>query len=416
MNENLRVNGRRLWQSIMAMAEIGATAKGGSCRVTLTDEDKAGRDLFRQWCEAAGCTVSVDVMGNMFARRPGRDNTRPPVAAGSHLDTQPHGGKFDGVFGVLAALEVVRTLNEAGIETAVPLEIVNWTNEEGARFAPGMMASGVFGGHIALEHALSRVDLDGKRVDEELARIGYAGELPCGEHPLAAFFEAHIEQGPILEREGLQVGVVTAVQGFRWYDVTIMGQDAHAGSTPMVGRRDAFLGAARLAQVANEVALAHAPDGRGTVGQVQVSPNSRNTIPGQVNLTLDMRHPSAAVLLEMETALRAASKAITTEMGLAVQMEQVAYSPPVQFDEGCITAVQRACERLGVSHRQMISGAGHDACYVSRVAPTSMIFVPCADGISHNEAESAASEDLEAGANVLLQAMLTKAGGVGSNQ
>ena len=358
MNEDLRVNGRRLWQSITDMAEIGATAKGGSCRVTLTDEDKAGRDLFWQWCEAAGCTVSVDVMGNMFARRPGRDNSLPPIAAGSHLDTQPHGGKFDGVFGVLAALEVVRTLNEAGVDTVHPLEIINWTNEEGVRFAPGMMASGVFGGYFDLEHALSRVDLTGKQVADELARIGYMGELPCGNHPLTAFFEAHIEQGPILEQEGLQVGVVTAVQGYHWYDATVTGQDAHTGSTPMVGRRNALLGAARLAQMVNELALAYAPDGRGTVGQVQVSPNSRNTIPGRVDFTIDMRHPSAEVLAEMDAAVQTAGRTVAAEMNLAVHIEPIAYSPPVQFDEGCVTAVQTACEQLGISHRRMISGAG----------------------------------------------------------
>jgi N-carbamoyl-L-amino-acid hydrolase len=354
--------------------------------------------------------MTVDEMGNMFARRPGQDHTRPPVGAGSHLDTQPHGGKFDGVFGVLAALEVIRTLNEAGVETAVPLEIVNWTNEEGARFAPGMLASAVFAGVFELDYALSRTDLAGKRVGEELARIGYAGEVPCGNHSFTAFFEAHIEQGPILEQEQKQIGVVTAVQGFRWYDVKITGQDAHAGSTPMRGRRDALLAAAQLIQAVNKLALEYAPDGRGTVGQLQVSPDSRNTIPGQVNLTIDMRHPDAAVLTAMEEALQVIGEGITTEMGVTVQVELVSYSPPVVFDEGCITAVQTACQSLGLSHRRIISGAGHDACYISRLAPTSMIFVPCAGGISHNEAESAKPEDLAAGANVLLQAMLHFAG------
>jgi N-carbamoyl-L-amino-acid hydrolase len=375
----------------------------------LSDEDKAARDLFRQWCEEAGCTVTVDEMGNMSARRPGRDNSQPPVGAGSHLDTQPHGGKFDGVFGVLAALEVVRTLNEAGVETAVPLEIVNWTNEEGARFAPGMLASGVYGGVFDLDYALNRVDLAGKSVGEELQRIGYAGDVPCGNHAFTAFFEAHIEQGPILEREHKQVGVVTAVQGFRWYDVTISGQDAHAGSTPMIGRRDALLAAAQLIQAVNELALEYAPDGRGTVGQFQVSPNSRNTIPGQVHMTIDMRHPEATVLTAMDSAIQTIGERITKEMGVMVKVEFVSYSPPVVFDEGCITAVQTACQTLGISHRRMISGAGHDACYISRMAPTSMIFVPCAGGISHNEAESAQPEDLAAGANVLLQAMLNYA-------
>jgi N-carbamoyl-L-amino-acid hydrolase len=410
MSERVQINGRRLWQSLMVMAEIGATAKGGCRRLALGDEDKAARDLFRQWCQEAGCRVTVDEMGNMFARRPGRDNTKAPVGAGSHLDTQPHGGKFDGVFGVLAALEVVRALNEAGIETAVPLEIVNWTNEEGARFAPGMLASGVFGGVFDLEYALSRVDLAGKGVGQELARIGYAGDVPCGDHAFTAFFEAHIEQGPILEREQKQVGVVTAVQGFRWYDVTITGQDAHAGSTPMHGRRDALLGAAQFIQAVNELALTYAPDGRGTVGQFQVSPNSRNTIPGRVDLTIDMRHPEAVVLTAMDGAVHDIGERIATEMDVAVGVELVSYSPPVVFDEGCITAVQTACQSLGIPYRRMISGAGHDACYISRISPTSMIFVPCAGGISHNEAESARPEDLEAGANVLLRAILHYAG------
>lgn len=410
MIERLRVNGRRLWQSLMMMAEIGATPKGGCQRLALSDEDKAARDLFWQWCEAAGCTVTVDEMGNMFARRPGRDNTKPPVGAGSHLDTQPHGGKFDGVFGVLAALEVVRTLNEAGIETAVPLEIVNWTNEEGARFAPPMLASGVFSGVFDVGYALNQMDLAGKRVGEELARIGYAGDVPCGNRSFTAFFEAHIEQGPILEQEQKQIGVVTAVQGFRWYDVTIEGQDAHTGSTPMSGRRDALLAAAHFIQAVNELALEYAPDGRGTVGQVQVSPNSRNTIPGRVDLTIDMRHPEAMALTTMDEEIQAICEHIKAKMGVGVQIEFVSYSPPVMFAEECITAVQTACQTLGISHRRMISGAGHDACYISQVAPTSMIFVPCAGGISHNEAESAQPEDLAAGANVLLQAMLHYAG------
>ena len=406
MITDLLIDSHRLWNSLMEMAQIGATPNGGCCRLALSDEDKAGRDLFVAWCEAAGCEVRVDRMGNIFARRPGRDLSHLPVGAGSHLDTQPHGGKFDGAFGVLAGLEVIRTLNDHGLETAAPIEIVAWTNEEGARFAPSMLASGVFAAVFDLAYALGRADIDGKRFGDELERIGYAGSIPCGGQPYAAFFEAHIEQGPVLEQEALTVGVVTGVQGFRWYDVAVAGQDAHAGSTPMIGRRDALLGSAHLIAAANRIALSHAPDGRGTVGQVQVIPNSRNTIPGQVTFTIDFRHPDAAVLAAMDAAIRAEGSRLADEIGLTVVIDEVSYSPPVIFAETCVSAVERACQRLDYPHRRLISGAGHDACYLSLVAPTSMIFVPCAGGISHNEAESAEPADLAAGCNVLLQALL----------
>lgn len=406
---NLHIDQQRLWNSLMDLAQIGVLPHGGCRRLALSDEDKAGRDLFVQWCEAAGCTISIDQMGNIFARRAGKNEDRPPVGTGSHLDTQPHGGKFDGAFGVLAGLEVIRTLNDHGIETNLPIELVAWTNEEGARFAPSMLASGVFAGAFELAYALDRFDIDGLRFGDELARIGYAGPEPCGQRTYTAFLETHIEQGPILEHEGLSVGVVTGVQGFRWYDVTVSGQDAHSGSTPMAGRRDALLGSARLIERVNAIALDHAPDGRGTVGQVQVSPNSRNTIPGQVDFTIDFRHPSAETLTAMDQALRAECDRLSHQSGLQIEVEEISYSPPVVFDERCISAVGQACKALGYPHRQMISGAGHDACYVSLVAPTSMIFVPCADGISHSEAESAEPDDLAAGCNVLLQALLSLA-------
>ena len=410
MTENIRINGQRLWDSIMEMAKIGATQNGGSHRLTLSDEDKQGRDLFAAWCEAAGCTVTVDRLGNMFARRPGKED-RLPVAAGSHLDTQPFGGKFDGVFGVLSALEVVRTLNDHGIETAAPVEVVNWTNEEGARFAPAMLSSGVFAGHFDLDFALSRTDVDGLRFGDELARIGYVGEHPVGDHPFAAFLEAHIEQGPILEREGVPVGVVATAQGFRWYDISFTGQAAHTGSTPMIGRRNALLGTAQVITAVDQIALDHGPDGRGTVGsQFHVGPGSRNIIPGRVDFTVDMRHPSAESLASMDAALRTQCEAITREIGLAMDFEQISYTAPVIFNETCVDAVENACKSLDYPYRRITSGAGHDACYIADVAPTAMIFVPCADGISHNEAESATQADLEAGGNVLLHAMLSLAG------
>jgi beta-ureidopropionase / N-carbamoyl-L-amino-acid hydrolase len=412
MTNQLRINGQRLWDSIMAMAKIGATAGGGSHRLALSDEDKQGRDLFAEWCAAAGCTMTVDRMGNMFARRPGKDNSLPPVAMGSHLDTQPYGGKFDGVFGVLSGLEVIRTLNEKQIETIAPLEIVNWTNEEGARFAPAMLASGVFSGDYDLEFALSRTATDnGAEFAAELERIGYAGDVVCGNHPFTAYIEPHIEQGPILEREGKSVGVVTDVQGFRWYDISFTGFPAHTGSTPMVGRRNALLGTARVIQAVDGIADQYAPDARGTVGsQFRVYPGSRNIIPGKVEFTVDFRHPSADTIATMDAALREACQQVADELKLELKLEQISYTPPTPFAEKCVSAVQSACEMLGVSHQRILSGAGHDACWVAKVSPTSMIFVPCKDGVSHNEAESSKKEDLEAGCNVLLHAVLELAG------
>jgi N-carbamoyl-L-amino-acid hydrolase len=394
----------------MRMAQIGATANGGSCRLALTDEDRQARDLFVEWCQAEGCTVAIDRMGNIFARRAGRDSSRYPVAAGSHLDTQPHGGKFDGVFGVLAGVEALRTMNAHGIETQAPLEVVVWTNEEGARFAPAMIASAVFAGALDIDYALARKDADGRSFGEELRRIGYAGEKRCGDHRFEAFFEAHIEQGPMLERERKPIGVVTGVQGSRWYDVTLQGQDAHSGATPMQGRRDALLGGAAIVALVHELAAAYSPHAVATVGRMQVSPNSRNTIPGRVELTVDLRHPDLDVLEAMDARLRNEIEQIAASAGLAVAMERVQDTPPVEFDRNCIDAVRAAAAALDYAYLDMWSGAGHDSCFVSRVAPTSMIFVPCAAGLSHNEAESAKPEDLAAGADVLLHAMLSRAG------
>ena len=410
MRKNLRIDGDRLWQSLMRLAEIGATERGGCRRLALSDEDKAGRDLFVNWCKAAGCEIRVDRLGNIFARRRGTDPARAPVATGSHLDTQPHGGKFDGAYGVLAGLEVIRTLNEQGIETAAPVEVIAWTNEEGARFAPSMIASGVFAGSYETDFALGCRDNEGRTLGEELERIGYAGDEPCGEHPLEAFFEAHIEQGPILERENKTIGVVTGVQGLRWYDVEVLGQDAHSGSTPMEGRRNALVGSAEMIQAIDAMALEFAPDAVATVGQLDVSPNSRNTIPGRVNFTVDLRHPDAGVLAELDDRLRSTLEDIAGIRRLEYSVAQIADTPPVVFDDDCVRAVANASEALGYSSRPIRSGAGHDACHVSRVAPTAMIFVPCADGLSHNEEESATPDDLEAGCNVLLHAMLSRAG------
>jgi len=410
MLKNLRIDGGRLWQSLMALAEIGATPKGGCCRLALSDEDKAARDLFVSWCREAGCDIGVDRLGNIFARRAGRNPVIPPVATGSHLDTQPHGGKFDGAYGVLAGLEVIRTLNDHGVETEAPLEVAVWTNEEGARFAPSMIASGVFAGSYEEEFALTCADAEGRTMGEELERIGYAGNEPCGARTFGAFFEAHIEQGPILEKEAIVIGAVTGVQGLRWYDVKVRGQDAHSGSTPMPGRRNALLGAAEMVTAIDAIALEFAPDAVATVGQLDVSPNSRNTIPGEVFFTVDIRHPKSEVITEMDTRFRETVALIGERRGLESSVEQIAHTPPVVFDSACVDVVRRSCDALGYARRDILSGAGHDACHLSKVAPTSMIFVPCAGGLSHNEEESAEASDLAAGCNVLLHAMLAKAG------
>ncbi|MEH6576495.1 MAG: Zn-dependent hydrolase [Amphritea sp.] len=408
---NIKINEQRLWDSLMEMGEIGGTEKGGCCRLALTDLDKQGRDLFVSWCKEAGCTVTVDKMGNIFARRAGRDNSLPPVVMGSHLDTQPTGGKFDGVYGVLSGLEVIRSLNDHGIETDAPIEASVWTNEEGSRFPPAMVASGVFAGVFDLEYGLSRADLDGKTMGEELQRIGYAGEQEVGGRPIKAFFEAHIEQGPILEDEGTTIGVVTDAQGQRWYEITLTGQEAHAGPTPMLRRKDALVGAAQIIDEVNQIGLTNQPLACATVGLLQVFPNSRNVIPGEVFFTVDFRHPDAEVLSKMDHQLREISQRISEDLGLEMKFEQIWHSPPVPFNKECVDSIRDGAEAAGYSHRDIVSGAGHDACYISRVAPTAMVFVPCENGISHNEAENADPAHLAAGCNVLLQAVLIQADG-----
>ena len=406
---NLTIDAQRMWDSIMETAEIGKTAKGGIKRLTLTDLDREVRDWFVEKCEAAGCKVGVDEMGNIYAVRPGKDNSLPPVVCGSHLDTQPTGGKFDGILGVLSGLEVIRTLNDAEYETNAPLMVVNWTNEEGSRFAPAMISSGVFGGAFELDYAYDRADPEGKTLGAELERIGYKGPEKIGEREFGAFFELHIEQGPILEAEEKTIGVVTDAQGQRWYEVTVTGRESHAGTTPMPLRRDAMMAAAKMIEAVEAIALKHAPHAVGTVGMATVEPNSRNVIPGQVFFTVDFRHPDDAVLAAMDTELRGVCAAVAEERKLDLVLDQIWHFPPVKFDERCVAAVRGAVEEAGYSHRDMVSGAGHDACYVARVAPTSMIFVPCENGISHNEIENAEFDDLAAGANVLLRAMITMA-------
>jgi len=401
-----RVDGARLWDSLMALARIGATEKGGVRRLALTDEDRAGRDLVTGWCREAGLTVTVDRIGNIFARRDGTDPSRAPVLSGSHIDTQPSGGRFDGNYGVLAALEVVRTLNAQGIRTAAPVEVAIWTNEEGTRFQPVMMGSGVFAGVFELEHTLCRTDLDGRSVGAELKRIGYAGTAPCGGRPVGAYFEAHIEQGPILEDTRNTIGVVTGVMGLRWFQVTVTGQDSHAGPTPMHLRRDAMLVCARMVEAVNRIALAFQPHGRGTVGHLRVKPNSINVVPGEVNFSVDIRHADPDQLDAMEAAVRHEFARIAAAGRAEVAIADVSRFAPTAFDARMVGEVRAAAGRLGLPHMDIVSGAGHDAVYLARLAPTAMIFVPCENGISHNEIENAKAEDLEAGCNVLLHAML----------
>jgi N-carbamoyl-L-amino-acid hydrolase len=408
--KDLRISGERLWGSLMEMARIGATPKGGCNRQTLTDEDREGRDLFRRWCEAAGLTVTVDEMGDMMALRPGRRPGLPPVAMGSHLDTQPTGGKFDGVGGVLVGLEVIRTLNDAGIETEHPLLLVNWTNEEGCRFAPAMLASGVWAGAFTRDFAYARKDRDGKVFGEELARIGYKGPLACAPQPWKCHLELHIEQGPILEAEGKTIGVVTGGQGIRWLDVRITGKESHAGSTPMPRRKDALVAAAKVIARLDEIAREHAPDGVTTVGELKIAKPSRNVIPGEVTFSVDLRHPQHEVVEAMDQKLRAAVAEACARDSLPHVVEQLWYFPPVAFAPECIAAVRGAAQDLGYGWREMVSGPGHDSCYTARKVPTSMIFVPCRDGLSHNEEEWTEPAHMEAGANVMLHAVLRMAG------
>lgn len=408
----LRVDGARLWQSLMDLAQIGATPKGGVRRLALTDLDRQGRDLVVEWLRDAGAGIEVDGAGNIFATRNGRDGAAAMVLTGSHIDTQPSGGKFDGNYGVLAGLEVLRTLNDAGVITEHPVGVAIWTNEEGSRFVPVMGGSGAFAGVYTLEHLRQQRDIDGIAFGDALNAIGYAGDAPVGGRTLDAYFEAHIEQGPILEREDKVIGVVTGALGLRWYDCVWTGQDAHAGPTPMEARHDALRGASRMVEAVHALAMRHAPDGRATVGFMQVSPNSRNVVPGRVKMTVDMRHPDDGHLARMDLELRDATASVARELGLECDLQQVDHFSASRFDTKCVDAVRTATRALGFPYREMVSGAGHDAIYIARVAPTSMIFVPCKDGISHNEIEDARPEHLEAGANVLLQAILTRALGL----
>ncbi|AIC20920.1 allantoate amidohydrolase [Pseudomonas chlororaphis] len=403
------VNRERLWQSLMDLAQLGATAKGGVCRLALTDLDRQARDLFVHWCEEAGCSVSIDGIGNIFARRAGRNPQLPPVMTGSHIDTQPTGGKFDGCYGVMAGLEVIRTLNDLGLQTEAPIEVVVWTNEEGSRFPPCMMGSGVFAGKFDLDDTLRKQDEQGLSVGSELQRIGYAGSRAVLGHPVGAYFEAHIEQGPVLEDRQTTIGVVMGCLGQKWFDLTLTGVEAHAGPTPMHLRKDALVGAAQVISAVNRIAHEQQPHACGTVGCLSLHPGSRNVIPGQVQMTLDLRHLHANQLQAMVDEVRQVIEDTCQQHGLGFELTATADFPPLDFDPACVAAVRQGAEQLGLSHMDIVSGAGHDAIFVAELGPAGMIFVPCEGGISHNEIENAAPQDLADGCAVLLRAMVNAA-------
>ena len=407
--KNIRINGERLWDSLMDMAEIGPGVAGGNNRQTLTDDDAKGRELFQKWCVSAGCSMGVDSMGNMFATRPGADPEALPVYVGSHLDTQPTGGKYDGVLGVLGGLELIRTLNDLNIKTKHPIVVTNWSNEEGTRFAPAMLSSGVFAGVHSEDWAKSRVDANGKSFGDELERIGWVGDEIVGSRQMHAMFELHIEQGPILEAEKVDIGVVTHGQGLSWTQVTIVGKDAHTGSTPMHMRKNAGLGMAKILALVDAIALDHGPHAVGAAGHIDVYPNSRNVIPGKVVFTVDFRSPDLSVIENMENRLKSEGQSVADSLGLEIEFDKVGGFDPVTFDDNCVGAVRSAAEKLGYSHMDIISGAGHDACWINRVAPTAMIMCPCVDGLSHNEAEEITKDWATAGADVLLHAVLETA-------
>ncbi|HET9578363.1 MAG TPA: Zn-dependent hydrolase [Usitatibacter sp.] len=406
----MKIDGKRLWASLMDLAAIGATPKGGVSRLALTDLDRQARDRVIGWLKEAGCGVEIDGVGNIFAVRRGRDAGAPVVLTGSHVDTQPSGGKFDGTYGVLAGLEVVRTLNDRNVKTEKPVGVAIWTNEEGSRFVPVMGGSGAFAGVFTPEEILSQRDIDGVCFGEALQGIGYRGPLPMGGRKLDAYFEAHIEQGPILERDAKTIGLVVGVLGLRWYDCTWTGQDAHAGPTPMESRHDALRAAAQLVEAVNDLAMRYAPHGRGTVGFMQVKPNSRNVVPGLARMSVDLRHPDDAMLAAMDGELKVAARGIAAELDVQCELRQVASFAACRFDPQCVAHVREGARTFGYPHEEIVSGAGHDAVYAARVAPTAMIFIPCEGGISHNELEAARPEHVEAGANVLLHAVLARAG------
>ncbi|WP_347268330.1 Zn-dependent hydrolase [Paracoccus sp. (in: a-proteobacteria)] len=402
---NLNIDSARLWDSLMETAAMGATPDGGIARLTLSEDDRRVRDWLSAQCAALGMKMVVDEVGNMFATRPGTRPDLPAIAMGSHLDTQPTGGKFDGVLGVLAGLEVLRTLDAAGFQTEAPLMLVNWTNEEGSRFSPAMLGSGIWAGVYSRDYGDARADVSGDTFGASLERIGYRGTVQAGAVRFGAMFELHIEQGPILDAEGIEIGVVQGIQGMRWFELVLTGTAAHTGSTPMGMRRNALLGMARVIEGIDRIAKDHA-DAVGSIGFLEISPNSHNVIPGEVRATIDQRHPSDAVLDQMQRQTEELVRAVAADLGLEARLEQISGTAAVVFDPECIASVRAGARAAGKTTRDIISGAGHDAAHAAAVAPTTMIFVPCEGGLSHNPAESTLPEECAAGAQVLLEAVL----------
>ena len=402
----MRINSARLQASLEAMAQIGRTPGGGVTRLALSDEDKAARDLLARWLAEAGLTVQVDDFGNMLARRPGSDPAAAPVRLGSHLDTVRQGGRFDGALGVLAALEVVRTLNDAGAVTRRPIEIANWTNEEGARFEPAMLGSGAATGRFTKAFVYGRADREGRTFGDELVRIGYCGDPAQRPGPAHAYLELHIEQGPVLEEAGVPVGVVEGIIGITWCQVTVEGQSAHAGTMPLARRRDALQAAAHLVLATRELARQAGPDARATVGRLVVEPNVTNVIPGRVSFSVDFRHPEAALLDRLVEQLHARAEQVAAAERVRVSIERFWTSEPTPFDPAVKETIEAAVRELGLPFQRLWSGAGHDAKYMQDCCPSGMIFVRSQGGLSHCEQEASTPEDIAAGANVLLAATL----------
>lgn len=405
MNDNLHINSKRLQTWLADFATIGGTPNGGVNRLTLTDLDKQARDLFVSLAKKAGCSIKIDAMGNIFARRPGVDNRLSPVLIGSHIDSQPLGGKYDGIYGVLAALEVVYSLNDHNIKTDRPIDVVSWTNEEGSRFAPAMIGSAVFSGLTTLQDGWSCIDSEGNTIKQELERIGYAGKDNFSNYKIHASLELHIEQGPILENHNELIGIVTGALGQKWYDVEFTGMGSHAGTTPMEVRQDALLGLAEAVLEVNSIGKNEKPEGRATVGMVKITPNSRNVISDKAWFSVEFRHPSEKGLQRMDQQLSEKVHQIAEKLNLTYSIRPILSFPPLPFDDNCIEVVRRVAQNLNYPHRTMVSGAGHDSCNISKIAPTSMIFIPCIKGISHNEKEEIKPEWMSAGANVLLNAV-----------
>ena len=406
---NISINSDRLWDSLMTMAKIGPGIAGGNNRQAVTSEDGEARKLLQKWSEDAGMTMKVDQLGSMFFKREGTDKNALPVVIGSHLDTQPTGGKYDGVLGVLAGLEIVRTLNDLNIQTKHPILVVNWTNEEGSRFPPAMMASAGYAGIYDVNTLLSAKDAEGNVFGNELNRIGWKGSEPVGAQKFQCYYELHIEQGPILETEEIDIGIVTHGQGLKWLEVKLTGKEQHTGTTPMNVRKDTSLAMSEIILAVNTIANQNQPNALGSVGHIEVSPNSRNVIAGETIFTVDIRSPDINKLNKMEKELEIAANEICKKYNVQIHIEQIGGFDPVEFNKECLDHLRTNAKKFGYSYKDIVSGAGHDACWINTVAPSAMIMCPCVDGLSHNEAEEIKPEWAYSSTNVLLHSAIASA-------